>query len=630
MLTSNKRFSFNRFTQRAAGAVGAQGLTEVTSWSQVADLERQVDGWDGKIVYAADIDELHALVKAKDAPSGFLDESVVCGGLPRDLPWMLEDVFSDYVDQMALIFNAPRWVKSAFASTLALAWKEQGYPKVDAEGLHDIAKGVYPALLSVAKTPNGAWWAPNPTIRGLEVYRANDSDAPEIAQVLSKSGSSTTTSEARKIVKTGVLVIRNFEDTLTALSVFKKENLRVQTRPDNDKILSMIEGLLKQSAAGAIENADGYCYTCLKGSCVCYASPKAFIEDIKPKLGNLNRSSGEHRWGESQASRPTIDSITKSGALSVEVRELMFATFPAEADAWEKTLGRAVWFDLAIFLLQSGQSAKVLTEIGELLMEELTKASDRALKVHKYAPTLFAEFEGPQAKLDGKFSEVYLGRDAIFAYHARQAQREAMRAATPIEKRYDRFSVLSDIKYVVISRTATWISGVHSEKLGRHPAVFVDTGFAGSIPCMIAKEEHLKIMDRPGPRSGRVLVENGVSHIRLMSTGNAAYRFITQWTHAEVNHIEMDAKPTKTAYAVDEAVPTSALEQLVFRVLRREIRELSKTQTRELLAATPGMGAIRTYADAMAFVAKQKAAKDDGSTEAVKPKKAKASPKVSA
>lgn len=629
MSVENARFSFNRFSFRTAGAVGSQGLTEISSWSQVGDLERQVDGWDGQIVYAADIDELHALVKAKDAPTGFLDESVVCGGLPRDLPWMLEDVFNDYVDMMANIFNAPRWVKSAFASTLALAWKSAGYPKLDVLGLHTLAQGIYPALHSVVQTPSKSWWAPNPTIRGLEVFMASDSDAPEVAQVLTKAGTKTSTSEARKLIKNGMLAIRNFEDRLTALSALSKATLRVQARPDNDKILSMVEGLVKQAAEGEIEGADNYCYSCKKGvaKCKCSKSKSDFVTKAKSDLSKANGSGGEHRWGHLHASRPTIDSIVQGGALSVEVRDVMFKEFASEAPGWEEKLGRAVWFDVALFLLQCHQKSDVLKDLGSGIMRELMAASERAANVHKYAPTLFEEFEGPNAKLDGKFSEVYLGRDAIFAYHARQAQREVMRAATPLDERHERFSKLSEIRYVVISRTAKWITGVHSAKLGNHPAVFIDTGFAGSIPRMIATEEHLKIMDRPGARSqGKVLVQNGVSHIRLMSTGNTAYRFIKQWSSGEVNQIEMDAKPTQTAYAVDEATPTSALEQLVFRVLRREIRELSRRQTKELLNQTPGMGAIRTYADAMAFIEKQK---EEAKAKASTTKAAKAKVKAS-
>lgn len=605
-MTPNTRFAYDRFGFRATAAVQGTNTFELTSWSQLSNVASELPNWDGSVAVGEDFEEIAALLAKGQAPTGYLDERVVCGGIPGDIPWMLSDMFDEFVDKMVKIFKAPRWVKGQFASTLALAWRAAGYPKVNEEGLLEIAKEHYPALTQVVKAPSGAWWAPNAIIRGLEVYKAQEVDAFEIAQLLTRHGSKTTTAEALGKVRDGMLAIRNFEDRLVAVGS-TKTSPRVQTRPDNDKILGWVEHLVQEAINNEFELADGFCYKCKTNSvkCRCPKGAKDFQAMVKQAMKSRG---GEHRWGDVYASRPTVESIINAGKGSGEVRAKMVALHGENLVAeWEGKLGRAVWFDISIFLEQCHQKVDSLeADVSGMLMVELLGAQKRVESVHDYAPTLYEEFEGPDAQLSGKYTEVYLGRDAIFAYFARWAQRAAMRASTPLEERYERFADLSEIRYTVVSRTAKWISGVHTPKLGSYPAVFIDTGFSGSIPRAIAQEEHLHIVDRPGKKAASVTLVSGLAQVRLMNTTNRGYQFVRQWTTAAVNEIEMDAKPTVTASAVDEAAPTGAVEQLVFRVLRRGISNLSYQKTQELLAKGGGRKRILSLEDAMAFVAEQK------------------------
>lgn len=606
MSSDNKRFTYNRFSNVAVAVEDHGNIIEVKSWTQLSSAGSEVNNWDGTVLLGVDFDAIYDDLQKGIKCKAYLDENVVCGGLPRGMGYDEKTQLKEFATAISEIFSAPRWVEGAFAARIALEWKKLNFKELSQEELLSLAKEIYPAVNTVAVTPNGNLWAPNPTIRGLEVSKASMADAVEVGVLLSKNGSKVSTKQAMSLIEDGLIVIRNFNDTLTATASIKGKSGDYENRPDNKKLLSLIDSLIKQSAKGDFEGQDGYCYTCKSvKSCKCATTATKFKTMMTSAVENIGGDTQEHRWGDKFCSRPTVQNIISAGKLSTDVRNLMLKNHASEVSNWEKTLGREVWFDIAVFLDQCGQDEKVLDSFALKLMKELMKAQARVKSIHNYAETLYLDFDSQSSSLMPGYNEIYLGRDAIFSYFARQAQRATMRKLTPVNERNEKFNEFSDIRYIVVSRTAEWIQGIHTSKLGDRPCVFIDTGYSGSIPRAIASKESIKIFDRAGKKGPKMILGNGTAQVRLMQTTNLGYQFAKQWSGNSVTQIEHDAKPTYTAKAVDEAKPTSALEQLVFRVLRRGISNLASSETEVLLRKNEGVGAIRTYSDVQRFLAEQ-------------------------
>jgi hypothetical protein len=322
------------------------------------------------------------------------------------------------------------------------------------------------------------------------------------------------------------------------------------------------------------------CYTDIEHcECRSLAPGGGITQHLIDLLDNPFRTeSVEHRWGQLWARRPSAQDHVAARTRTDAIEAALVDGLGQDGfDQASIRLGSTFAYNVSLFATQTGASDDEVTASAPLLVRELTAAADRAMRSHRlYTSILADEFDRPEtATVSSQHTEVYLGRDGIYPLIARRAARAASRFGLDPDARRADDATRNQVTYVRVSRMCDWHQGEHTPLLGDHPPVFVDTGFAGSIPKKILTAEGVP-QEQVEPQ---FLGSSKSPFVRLFSATDSQFAFATQLTENETIVIEHDAKPDQTAYAVNASDPASALEQLVYRQLRHSIIEVASRDT---------------------------------------------------
>lgn len=576
-------------------------LTKIQSWKDLKALREQFAAqglsYDGSVIFAPK-GQLAQAIEAGTFNSEYMDPSTIRGGYPEDCPQHVRDAIGAFVAEFKVNLFGNTQEMRDIRATLAIEMRALGYPQVSLSEMLKIAAQHYPGLEAFKvkdshityQPPLGLFLQPRDADLLTKARVPAASDRKALLEALRRSNVKIDGKEIEKALdrlptlvawdsrgKLTVVKVSMPEDESYAKTVYSnEEGWFCSTVVDKAMLVYATSWLSKKD-----KNEPGLCYKCLGTPCECFSGKEDFIKYVKETLSEGRGDHSEHRWGTKCSSRLTFDNHRKAVERAAEVKEYIDGKGSTSADKFKEAYGENVFYNLALFLEQTGQPTEVLDSIGDALFKELAATRKRVKEMHgRYADTLFNEFEHASKRtVHEKLSEVYLGRDGIYAYNARQAQLNAIRKSMGPDERRRRRQEEDELHYVIASRSAEWVPEMHESLLGSARTMFIDTGFSGTIPRKIARAqasagrgEKVGMKDR-GPWSEPDDI------MRLFSTDYPRYGFQQLMSHNDATIIEHDAKTTFSSGVINGGRPTPALEQLVFRQARDQIRAQAYERT---------------------------------------------------
>lgn len=564
-----------RWAHRSFAALVDGAPVEFSSWRELADLEGK--GFEGSVVSGSRGNfDLSA--------SEYMDSSTVRGGFPLDCPSFLRHRLGRFTARLGELYDSEEGARELKVA-LALRLRELGYPELDDAGLLSLARELFPLLaeVPVGRLRSGSLYDFSP--KALSTRALPASERAFAASFMRP--------DRRELFLTIAGKYPTFaswgpDGRLSEVQVVKPSGefdghsaFRFSSSWASDFSAQAYKSVVSSWWAEK-EKVDGFCFTCHESPCGC-APQDRFKYEVLAHCGSTRSSyvARDHTWGSSFSVR--VNSAMHAAALERVpdvVGVLEAASESAGVDV--SSLGPALGYNVALFLETVSKDEVFLKEVAASLLQELAAAEARARSSHAfYARTLFEEFESPSSSLSSvPRTEVYLGRDGIYAYQARLEQLRVLREGLSAAERQARRERENDVRFVTASRLAFW-SSEHNSLLGdgSKPPVFVDTGFAGTIPE--------RIMAQRGEISSRARFFGSVAKpkdkVRLFSTSVPEYGFSTLRSRQEILAVEYDAKAVRSSRVVNGGQPTSALEQLVFRQVVDAVRRFAREETLALL-----------------------------------------------
>jgi hypothetical protein len=353
---------------------------------------------------------------------------------------------------------------------------------------------------------------------------------------------------------------------------------------DSRVLYSAIAGNLEKHLRTSFDRArqEQRCFTCSSSRSLCSCPRSASgVCEMLAQTANSSPTSSEHQWSPEHGVALTAEMVKNAKRQTQHIRDLAVATAPELATKIDTLTAGEGFASIALFLEQTGlpdQEREALLTDPEAITYLATifeRTTHRAANIHTdYVRALYAEFDAADAPLASEgLSETYLGRDGVYALYAREEMRRSYQA------RSDERAERNTIRYLSVSRRASWDKR-HHKLLGDRP-VMIDTGFEGSIPVKIAKNQGLELLHdnttAPAERQAAV---------RLLRANSRGFGFQWQaYTDPLIDEIEGDAKLTRSARYVGDKAPAGALEQLVHRHLEHCIRTHARDQIQEILQA---------------------------------------------